>query len=120
MTGGLGNDLFVFSSTLNASTNVDEITDFNVANDTIELNSSIFTALTQTGTLDVAAFVANAGGTAANASQHIILDTTTGDLYYDADGNGSGAAVKFAHLDSVVVNGVSNISQVTHADFTVI
>ena len=45
LAGGLGNDHFVFDTALNASTNVDTITDFNVANDTIRLENAIFTAI---------------------------------------------------------------------------
>ena len=44
LTGNGGNDIFVFNTALSAATNVDIITDFAVANDTIRLENAIFTA----------------------------------------------------------------------------
>ena len=51
-----------------------------------------------TGNLAAAAFVSNAGGNATNGTQRILFDSSTGDLFYDADGNGATAKVLFAHL----------------------
>ena len=45
LTGNAGNDFFVFNTVLNATTNVDTITDFVVANDTVRLENSVFTGL---------------------------------------------------------------------------
>ena len=113
LTGGAGADRFVFGSALNASTNVDDITDYNVAADTIQLDDLVFTALTTLGTLASSAFAANTSGTAGDASDRIIFETDTGELYYDADGNGAAAsAIHFATLSA----GLS----LTNADFTVI
>ena len=64
LVGGIGSDQFVFNTALNATTNVDQITDFNVAADTIVLENAIFTTIVGTGTLTAAQFVANASGTA--------------------------------------------------------
>jgi len=50
--------------------------------------------------------VANNGGNATNANQHVLYDTATGDLYYDADGNGGGAKVLIAHIDLTGLTGV--------------
>jgi Ca2+-binding RTX toxin-like protein len=47
LTGGAGRDSFVFNAALGAA-NVDTITDFSVADDTIRLDDSIFGALTST------------------------------------------------------------------------
>ena len=79
LTGGLGNDKFDFDTALSVLTNVDTITDFNVANDTIRLENSIFTALTATGILSAAAFHIGAG--AAAADDRIIYNNATGDLF---------------------------------------
>ncbi len=96
LTGSLGADHFFFSNAL-GSTNVDSITDYSVASDTIRLEDSIFTAIGAPGTL--AAGVLRIGAAAADASDRIIYDPSTGALLYDADGSGAGAAVQFATLD---------------------
>jgi serralysin len=98
LTGGGGADQFQFNSALNATTNVDIISDFVVVDDTIQLENGIFTALTVTGTLAVDQFVSGAGTTAIDANDYIVYDTASGDLFYDADGSGAGAQTKFAHL----------------------
>jgi serralysin len=98
LVGGVGNDQFVFNTALNALTNVDQITDYNVAADTIVLENAIFTAITGTGTLTAAQFVANATGTAQDADDHIVYDTNTGKLFYDSNGNIAGGATQIAQL----------------------
>ncbi len=95
LTGGDGADNFVFSTTLNAATNVNSITDFVVADDSFNLKTSVFTTLSA-GTLDANDFVTGTG--AGDATDRIIYDNTTGDLFYDADGSGVGAQVKFAQV----------------------
>ena len=97
LRGGAGNDTFVFNSALNASRNVDWITDFSAPADTIRLENSVFTALTATGVLASGAFYA---GTAAHdANDRIIYNKATGVLTYDANGNAAGGAVQFATLN---------------------
>jgi beta-glucanase (GH16 family) len=95
LTGGSGKDVFVFDTALNGTTNVDTITDFVVTDDKIQLAHSIFTAI-GTGALASSAFVT--GTKAIHATDRIIYNATTGDLYYDPDGSGAAAQVKFAHL----------------------
>ena len=112
LSGGAGNDIFVFNTALNASTNVDTITDFNVANDTVHLENAIFTALTATGALASAAFRANTTGLAGDATDRIIYETDTGKLFYDADGTGATAGIHFATLQTGLA--------LTNADFFVI
>jgi serralysin len=97
LAGNSGQDIFVFNTALNASTNVDTITDFNVAADTIWLDDLFFTALS-TGPLAAAAFRANATGLAQDADDRIVYNTSTGELSYDSDGNGAGGSVLFARL----------------------
>lgn len=96
LTGGGGADDFRFSSTLSASSNVDRITDFSVVSDRLSLDDAIFTAAGPVGALNAAAF--RSGTAAADASDRIVYNAATGQLYYDADGNGAGAAVLFATL----------------------
>jgi Ca2+-binding RTX toxin-like protein len=113
LSGGAGADVFIFNTAL-GSGNVDTITDFNVI-DTIRLEntgSGLFNALTA-GTLSSAAFKAGAGlVSGSDASDRIVYNTSTGDLYYDADGSGSGSAIKFATL--------TTIPTITNDDFFVI
>jgi Ca2+-binding RTX toxin-like protein len=77
---------------------VDQVTDYNVAADRIEIDNAVFTGLA-TGTLAASAFRANAAGQATDASDRIIYDTDNGHLYFDADGNAGGGRVRFAILD---------------------
>ncbi len=98
LTGSAGLDSFVFNTAPNASTNVDTIKDFIVADDTIRLENAIFTAITGTGTLTAAQFVKNTTGLAADASDRIIYETDTGELYYDSNGSAAGGSVHFATL----------------------
>lgn len=113
LIGGSGSDTFVFDSALNGTTNVDTILDFDATllggQDVVMLDSSIFTALSS-GALSAAAFTANTTGDATAASQHIIFETDTGALFYDADGVGAGAKVQFATLTlGGIVGGVAAV-----------
>ncbi|MFI0843451.1 hypothetical protein [Mesorhizobium sp. IMUNJ 23232] len=111
LIGGGGQDIFVFSSVLSASANVETIADFNAADDTIRLEARVFSVL-PAGTLAATAFRANASGTAGDADDRIIYNSATGGLFYDEDGNGAAVAVQFAKL-----TGVPSISA---ADFVVV
>ncbi len=98
LTGGAGADVFVFD-TATGSTNVDTITDFTSASDKIQLSKTIFTAAGTTGDLLSGAFWSGAGVVAGHdADDRFVYNTTTGNLYYDADGNGAGLAVLIATL----------------------
>ncbi len=94
LTGGAGADFFYFTEAL-GSTNVDRITDFTAVDDTLVLENAIFTALAAGG-LAAAAFTT--GAAATSAAHRIIYNATNGQLLYDADGTGAGAAVQFATL----------------------
>jgi Ca2+-binding RTX toxin-like protein len=98
LSGGPGADIFRFSSALNASTNVDIIFDYNPADDTLELENSVFTKLTTTGVLSASSFRASSTGNAADSNDYVLYETGTGQLFYDADGNGAGAKVLVADL----------------------
>lgn len=98
LIGGAGKDDFQFTTNLNAGTNVDTITGFNVADDRIILENAVFTALPN-GWLFGSAFQSNSTGTATTAAARIIYDNNSGELYYDKDGVGGAAGVQFADLD---------------------
>lgn len=85
LTGGTGNDIFLFKSL----SGIDTITDYSVANDTMQLENAVFTSLLTTGVLAADQFVF---GTAVDSNDYIIYNKTSGALYYDADGSGSSTA----------------------------
>ena len=92
---GLGGaDTFAFNTALGAG-NVDTIADMVSGVDRISLDNSVFAGL-PLGTLSAANF--RQAPTAQDADDRIIYDAATGALYFDADGNGAGAAVQFATL----------------------
>ncbi|MEF8732006.1 MAG: hypothetical protein V5B40_08835 [Candidatus Accumulibacter meliphilus] len=97
-TGGSGNDTLISIENLVGSLFDDTLTDFNVLADTIELENAIFGSLSSTGTLAAGSFRTGVGVSAADANDFILYDSASGALYYDADGNGAGAAVQFASL----------------------
>lgn len=92
LTGGLGNDFFRFST----KGHIDTITDYNVTNDTIQLENAVFSALTTPGILAPAQF--KVGTQATDANDFIIYNKTSGTLAYDADGNGAAAAIQIAKI----------------------
>ena len=105
LVGGAGNDSFLFDTALNGTTNVDVITDF-AAGDRLLLDNDIFTTLTGVGDLSGAEFYRGAGLTGSTEDIQgtgLYYDTTTGSLYYDADGFGGVAGVKFAVLTGAPV-----------------
>ena len=94
LKGGKGKDTFEFDTKLGPN-NVDKIKDFNPKDDTIHLSSTAFTGLDK-GWLSNDAFAV--GPAAKDGNDRIIYNKSTGALSFDADGNGSGAAVQFAKL----------------------
>ncbi|MFI3158419.1 MAG: proprotein convertase P-domain-containing protein [Methylococcaceae bacterium] len=108
LSGGTGKDIFKFDSALAANT--DKINDFVVADDTVQLENSIFTKLTKTGVLSADNFVKAAA--AHDSNDYVIYNAATGAVTYDADGSGAGAGVQIALL------GVS--LALTPADFVII
>ena len=101
LTGGAGNDNFNFVWDL-VATGVDAITDFTVGVDLVWVGSWWGGGLVDQD-LIANQFRSGAGVTTANsATQRFIYNTTTGDLYFDADGNETGsAAVRFATLSNL-------------------
>ena len=96
LTGGGGADVFRFA---NPSEGIDNITDFSVVDDTIEISTSGFAGVGGLGTLSASRFVNTNVGT-VNVSTRIIYEFGTGAVSYDADGSGIGAAVPFAQLNT--------------------
>jgi Ca2+-binding RTX toxin-like protein len=102
LTGGLEADSFLFD-VLEISARKDTIVDFTVAEDFIALSRAAFTAFASdaAGSLDPNAFAI--GAAATTSAQHVIYNSTTGALFYDADGVGGAAQLQIA----VLTNGAS-------------
>lgn len=96
LNGGDGKDVFVFDTKPAKSTNVDRLVDFKVADDTIWLDSTVFTNVGKGGTLKSSAFWI--GSKAHDANDRIVYDNKKGVLYYDADGSGKDRGVEIASL----------------------
>ncbi len=96
LVGGTGADTFAFSTALGGD-NFDRITDFVSGSDRIQLSQSVFAAL---GLGGIAAGQFVAGTAALDADDRILYDQASGTIWYDADGNGGGAAVAFAQLNA--------------------
>jgi Ca2+-binding RTX toxin-like protein len=109
LIGNGGADTFAFTTAL-AANNVDTIVDFTAGTDKIALDDAVFTAIGGLGALNPNAFFA--GAAAHDADDRIIYNQGTGQLFYDADGNGAGAAILFATI--------GNHAALTATDFAVI
>ncbi len=94
LVGGAGEDSFVFTTTLRSS-NIDDIRDFVVADDTVELAARLYRLVA--GALAATAFVI--GSKALTVDHRIIYDSAKGQLLFDADGAGGDKAVQFAKID---------------------
>jgi hypothetical protein len=110
LTGGEGDDTFLFNTGIGGASGFDTITDFTSGEDTIALGQNIFRNAGPIGELEGDAFTI---GTSATTLLHrIIFDDATGELFYDRDGTGAGAAVKFAVLEPGL--------ELSNADFTIV
>ena len=96
--GGAGADRFIFRET--GSANADLVRDWASGSDKVALDNSPMSALGATGNLASgdARFKANSTGTATDTNDRVVYNTSTGSLYYDADGSGSGAAQLIATI----------------------
>ena len=102
LTGGAGADVFVLQ---NDAFSWDTITDFASGQDHMELDLSAFGLA---GALGAQNLAVNASGAAADSDDHLVFNTVTKELFYDADGAGGAAGVHIATL---------NVSTVSISDF---
>ena len=104
ITLGAGNDAVRFNS-LSGS---DTITDFSVADDSIQLARSVMTQLGGVRLLLVAEF--EVGVAATSAGTRIVYNQSTGVLSYDADGSGDGGVTTLATFTGLPVLTVEDFS----------
>ncbi|CAN5511892.1 hypothetical protein BH10PSE4_BH10PSE4_31440 [soil metagenome] len=91
LTGNGGADLFYFDA---PGLGIDQITDFQIGMDHIELRATTFGV----ASLADLGFDAGLAPTASGSQPTILYDTVTGDLYFDATGGDSSDKVQIATL----------------------
>jgi trimeric autotransporter adhesin len=96
LTGLGGQDQFLFNTALNASSNVDEIADFTLGVDTIQLDDAVFTVFANGPLAAERFFVIGTG--VQDGSDNILYDQATGALFYDSDAAGGAAPILFARV----------------------
>jgi Ca2+-binding RTX toxin-like protein len=117
LTGGAGQDIFLFDQPLSSTlswpytNNTDSINDFSVADDTLQLDDEIFTALVS-GALAASSFKILTGAATVDWDDRIVYESGTGKLYYDQDGSGAQAQVHVATLATGLA--------LTTADFAIV
>ena len=91
--------------------NADRVSDFASGQDKLELDDAAFGAIGAMGNFAAgdARFWASSAGVAHDANDRVLYNTSTGQLYYDADGNGSGAAELFATLTTKPIIAATDI-----------
>ena len=89
MSGGGGSNTYTFDTALDGVNNLDHIADFNHGNDKLWLDHAIFSALgcnTGTGALNASELTMVNGNVAGAPGAHLVYDSSSHTLYYDADG----------------------------------
>jgi len=112
LTGGAGNDTFVFHD----ANNYDSITDFVSGKDTIGFDSGVFGFNSETisaSNLVVANSYSELLSSQTTSSQYLLFDTSTGNLFFDADANGT-------EVDPTQIATLVGVSSVTFSDFMLI
>lgn len=96
LAGGLGNDYFIFNEGNFAAIGIDKIKDFTSGSDKLWFDTDVYTAL--------AGITADNFTTATTGDANDVLIYTGGKLYYDADANGTEAAILVANLKGLQFN----------------
>ncbi len=98
LTGGAGQDYFTFNA---VNEGIDTISDFQTTVDAIYISRAGFGGgLVANAAIATSQFLSGSGVTAAtDSNQRFIYNTSTGALFFDADGNGTrSAAIQIATL----------------------
>jgi Ca2+-binding RTX toxin-like protein len=107
LSGGAGRDSFDFT-VAPGTRNADRIVDFSSGVDKIRLDDAVHRGLGKIGNFASAdaRFWAAAGASRGHdASDRVVYDSSSGNLYYDADGSGSGVAQLIAALSGPLAAG---------------
>jgi Ca2+-binding RTX toxin-like protein len=118
LTGGAGRDVFVFNDSPNPFISsplatADRITDFCTAIDTLAFDDNVFPGAGGPGRFapgDQRFFAGSGAASGHDESDRVIYDTSTGRLYYDADGSGLGAAQLIATLQGLPALAATDIA----------
>jgi serralysin len=99
LSGSTGNDIFVFD-VKPTSGNVDKISGYNVAQDSIQLDNADFTLLTKLGKLGSSQYYerGNVDAITTGPGAKILYDLDSGNLYYDSNGAAAGGKLLIATL----------------------
>src|SRR3954465_11517819 len=110
LRGGAGNDTVAGGSAQDSvafsefgAANADLLTDFDAGWANIQLKQAVFTGIGALGRFSAGnvRFFSAAGATGGHdADDRIVYNSSTGELYYDADGNGAGAAQLIATISN--------------------
>ena len=111
LSGGGGQDVYVFHEY--GPANADTVTSFDTGWDTLRLDVAGFNNIGSTGRFaggDVR-FYAAAGATGGHdADDRVVYNTSTGQLFYDADSNGAGSAQLIATFQNAPTMVASDIT----------
>ena len=118
LTGAGAADSFMFDVTPGTA-NADVVVDFSSGTDALVLDGNVMPAIGASGAFAAAdaRFFAQAGATSGHdADDRVVYDTSTGNLYYDADGSGAGAAQLFATVQGAPALAARDVSVVNGQD----
>ena len=103
LIGDEGADQFIITSN-GEGVDPDKVMDFTSGEDLLVIDLASFgidveaLGIASSGLVSADSFVFGAGAVALDANDHFIYDSAQGILYFDADGNGSGEAIKLAEV----------------------
>ena len=101
MAGGAGNDTFAWNATTEGG---DTITDFKIlGTDVLQFNAAAFGFTAPHLLVNGSEFIANNSPVANHAGPTFLMETDVHNLFFDAAGNGGGAAVLIAHINANAV-----------------
>jgi Ca2+-binding RTX toxin-like protein len=101
LKGGAGNDIFL----LDSLDGVDDILDFDISEDILQLDQTIFTGLSETADqLDASDFLSSStlDFNTVLSGATILYETNTGSIYYDSDGGTANNATLVATVTDLL------------------